>query len=679
MSDTKRMTIKKKLVISFLCFAVLMAVIGSISVYNITTMQNNVDEILERRVPVLTLVSDTHDEIDNSQVLVLKYLMTDDYLSRQQIRQEVKQSMTNADDFENQILALMTASEDRNIVNNILSSHADLEDTGTTIMDMHDTRISISDEIGTGDSGLGGQMVDKSGEMLLFTRSNELDDLCTIILDLRALEYRYLSDPLDSSEQDVLNAASTLKAEITASDMDASRKNQLITMADQNIAVFNDIVKLNEQQEENKADLATKLLEFDSASDNLHTNLDILFSQNYQKQLVIKDKVQSNIKLSIGMVALATLLVLALVMIMFGIIQNVINYIAIFGSNAKQIAKGDFMHEIEITSNDEIGDLARILTDMKEDIKGIIINIRDAALTVGSTSEELAASSEELSATTEQVSSKTQLIARGASDQAQEVEAMSRELVRLSKTTDDISMIVEEVQEFSENTNEMAKKGSMTAHEALDKLEVVKNKLGQSASYVEGLGIKSSKISNIVDVIASIADQTNLLALNAAIEAARAGEQGRGFAVVAAEVRKLAEESKNAAEQIDALIKEISEDTNQAVKYTEIGTTEAVEGIEMTNDALHLLENISEAVKESVEKIKGITTYVEAQKINTENVVHAMDKVASIVEDNLNSTEESAAATQEQTASMEELTSSAQELAQLATKLQESVSRFNVS
>ena len=256
---------------------------------------------------------------------------------------------------------------------------------------------------------------------------------------------------------------------------------------------------------------------------------------------------------------------------------------------------------------------------------------------------------------------------------------MSRELIRLSQTTEDIDRTVSEVKDFSEETDEMARDGRDMANEALAKLEVVKDKLGKSAAAVEGLGIKSSKISSIVDVITSIADQTNLLALNAAIEAARVGEQGRGFAVVASEVRNLAEESKKAAEQIDSLIKEISEDTNQAVKYTEIGTAEAAEGIEITTKALHSLEKISQAVSESAERIKGITSIVDSQKTNTDNVVNAMDKVASIVEDNLNSTEESAAATQQQTASMEELTSATQELAHLANRLQESVSRFKVS
>jgi len=669
------MTIKKILLLSFLAFAILMAIIGSISVYNIIAMQDSVDQILEVRVPLLSKISDAQHEIDASYGLTLQYLLTEDYSTRQQDRQELQKSLNRIDELEDQITSGILSSGDQDATTHLRASSQDFERTATEIMDLHDSRITISDEINV----LKTQMVDKSNEMLSLSQQIQINDIYIGILELQASEYRYLSNPSGSNAQNIQNRVSLLKTDITTSNMDLASKNQLILMTDQNYALFEQIVALNEDLVETNDAITVSTFNLDTISDTMNNNLESLYFLNNQKQLTIKDKIQSNIKLSIFMVGLATLLVLALVLLLFLIIQKIIRSIAIFSTHANIIAKGDLSHEIEITSNDEIGDLANTLTNMKDDIKNIIINIRDAALTFGSTAQELAASSEELSATTEQVSSKTQFIAKGASDQAHEVESMSRELIRLSQTTVDIDRTVGEVKDFSEKTDEMARGGRDMANEALAKLEVVKAKLGESAAAVEGLGIKSSKISSIVDVITSIADQTNLLALNAAIEAARAGEQGRGFAVVASEVRNLAEESKKAAEQIDSLIKEISEDTNQAVKYTEIGTAEAAEGIEITNKALHSLEKISHAVSESAEKVKGITSIVDSQKTNTENVVNAMDKVASIVEDNLNSTEESAAATQQQTASMEELTSATQELAHLANKLQESVSRFKVS
>ena len=675
MNEAKRMTIKKILILSFLAFAGLMAIIGSISVYNIITMEDSVDQILDVCVPLLSKILDAQHEIETSYGLTLQYLLTEDYSSRQQNRQDLQKSLNRIDELEDQIASGIRSSGDQDVTNSLQASDQDFERTAIEIMDLHDSRITISDEINV----LETQMVDKSNEMLSLSQKIQINDIYIGILELEASEYRYLSNPSSSNVQNIKNRVSLLKTDITTSNTDLASKNQLTLMTDQNYALFEQIVALNEDLVEKNDAITVSTFKLDSISNTMINDLEGLYFLNNQKQLTIKDKIQSNIKLSIIMVGLATLLVIALVLLLFLIVRKIIRSIAIFSDHVNIIAKGDLSHEIEITSNDEMGDLAITLTNMKNDIKNIIINIRDAALTFGSTAQELAASSEELSATTEQVSSKTQLIAKGASDQAHEVESMSRELIRLSQTTEDIALTVGEVKDFSEKTDEMARGGRDMANDALAKLEVVKAKLGESAAAVEGLGVKSSKISSIVDVITSIADQTNLLALNAAIEAARAGEQGRGFAVVASEVRNLAEESKKAAEQIDSLIKEISEDTNQAVKYTEIGTAEAAEGIEITTKALHSLEKISQAVSESAERIKGITSIVDSQKTNTDNVVNAMDKVASIVEDNLNSTEESAAATQQQTASMEELTSATQELAHLANRLQESVSRFKVS
>ena len=675
MNEAKRMTIKKILLLSFLAFAGLMAIIGSISVYNIITMEDSVDQILDVRVPLLSEILDAQHEIETSYGLTLQYLLTEDYSSRQQNRQDLQKSLNRIDELEDQIASGIRSSGDQDVTNSLRESDQDFERTAIEIMDLHDSRITISDEINV----LETQMVDKSNEMFSLSQKIQINDIYIGILKLEASEYRYLLNPSSSNVQNIQNRVSLLKTDITTSNMDLASKNQLTLMTDQNYALFEQIVALNEDLVEKNDAITVSTFKLDSISNTMINDLEDLYFLNNQKQLTIKDKIQSNIKLSIIMVGLATLLVIALVLLLFLIVRKIIRSIAIFSDHVNIIAKGDLSHEIEITSNDEMGDLAITLTNMKNDIKNIIINIRDAALTFGSTAQELAASSEELSATTEQVSSKTQLIAKGASDQAHEVESMSRELIRLSQTTEDIALTVGEVKDFSEKTDEMARGGRDMANDALAKLEVVKAKLGESAAAVEGLGVKSSKISSIVDVITSIADQTNLLALNAAIEAARAGEQGRGFAVVASEVRNLAEESKKAAEQIDSLIKEISEDTNQAVKYTEIGTAEAAEGIEITTKALHSLEKISQAVSESAERIKGITSIVDSQKTNTDNVVNAMDKVASIVEDNLNSTEESAAATQQQTASMEELTSATQELAHLANRLQESVSRFKVS
>ena len=161
MNEAKRMTIKKILILSFLAFAGLMAIIGSISVYNIITMEDSVDQILDVRVPLLSEILDAQHEIETSYGLTLQYLLTEDYSSRQQNRQDLQKSLNRIDELEDQIASGIRSSGDQDVTNSLQASDQHFERTAIEIMDLHDSRITISDEINV----LETQMVDKSNEM----------------------------------------------------------------------------------------------------------------------------------------------------------------------------------------------------------------------------------------------------------------------------------------------------------------------------------------------------------------------------------------------------------------------------------------------------------------------------------------------------------------------------------
>ena len=677
MNNIKRITIERKLLISFLMFSVLMIIIGSISIVSIVKMQENVDEIFEIHEPFLLLITHNHILIDDSYSQTIHYLLTTNDSTRQQIRRSVSKSLSEIETIESQILLMIKS--DNYVANNLISSQNDFEEIAFRIMDLHDLHIELSNKIGSTEDGLNAQLIENIDELLLFSQSLEDDSLYKDIIALQTSEYCYMFDPSMSNAREVQDKISSIRTGIISSNLDSSTNKQFLLIIEQNDAIFKDMQNAYKQLNECETDVNGQMDQFESTLALIKQDLDSLYTSNNEVQIFIKENVQKNISLSIIMIILAFLAVLALVLIMIGIIQQIIRSIAIFTSHANHIAKGDLLHDIDITSNDEIGDLAKTFSNMNENLKTIIMNIRDAANKVGNTAQNLAAYSEDLSETTEHISSKTQLIAKGATDQAEEVESMSEELIKLSRTTDEIKDMVSEVREFTESTNKIANEGSKAAQKTLAKLEVVKKRIDMSASAVEDLGKKSHTIGKIVDVITSIADQTNLLALNASLEAARAGEQGRGFAVVATEVGNLAKKSKKSAEQIDTLISEISKETKQTVEYTTVGITEANEGIEMTANALNLFGHIPGAVNESVEKIRDITLIVDEQKANTKKVMEAMEKVAAVVNENMNSTQESAASTEEQTSSMQEMTSSAIELTQLSSELLDSVSMFKIT
>jgi methyl-accepting chemotaxis protein len=195
---------------------------------------------------------------------------------------------------------------------------------------------------------------------------------------------------------------------------------------------------------------------------------------------------------------------------------------------------------------------------------------------------------------------------------------------------------------------------------------------------VTTLGERSKEIGQIVDTISGIAGQTNLLALNAAIEAARAGEQGRGFAVVAEEVRKLAEQSQDAAKQIAVLISEIQSDTDRAVVAMEDGTREVMLGAEVVNDSGKAFQEIADMVTNVSSQIREISVSIEQMAVGSQQIVESVKEMDELSKKSSGEAQTVSAATEEQSASMEEIASSSQALAHLAMNLREAVSKFQI-
>ena len=206
----------------------------------------------------------------------------------------------------------------------------------------------------------------------------------------------------------------------------------------------------------------------------------------------------------------------------------------------------------------------------------------------------------------------------------------------------------------------------------------IEQTVNNSAQVVAKLGERSKEIGQIVDTISGIAGQTNLLALNAAIEAARAGEQGRGFAVVAEEVRKLAEQSQDAAKKIATLISEIQGDTDKAVLAMSEGTREVKIGTEVVTAAGYAFEEIEVMVTEVSNQVKEISAAVQQMASSSQQIVSSVKEIDELSKNAAGEAQTVSAATEEQSASMEEIASSSQSLAKMAQDLQEAVSKFRV-
>lgn len=377
---------------------------------------------------------------------------------------------------------------------------------------------------------------------------------------------------------------------------------------------------------------------------------------------------------------------LALVFVLVGTpfwIAGFFNYILKplrqIGNVMQAVAGGDLTMQTNFRRSDEVGVLAVQVDSVVAGLSGIASEVRGSSERVSSSAQQLSASSEEINSSAMEVSSSVQQIAQGAEVQAKKVEETSKSTQHMTESMKKAARQAESTAETSEEAATIAERGERATDEAIAKITEVQQVISHSAEAVSLLGARSAEIGKIVDVITSIADQTNLLALNAAIEAARAGESGRGFSVVAEEVRKLAEGSAKAAEQISTLIGEVCDETAKAVNAMEKGTTEVAEGATVVNKAGESLKQIIVSVREMASLAESISESLKGQLDTTVQVEEAINDIAAIVEENAAGAEETAAATEEQTACMQEITSSSQELADMALKLDESVKMFKLA
>ncbi|WP_100406047.1 methyl-accepting chemotaxis protein [Bacillus solitudinis] len=362
------------------------------------------------------------------------------------------------------------------------------------------------------------------------------------------------------------------------------------------------------------------------------------------------------------------------------IIRSINKPINIMNVRLKEIAEGegDLTQSINISSRDELGEMAKSFNQMIEKLRELIKQVGFNAEQVAAASEQLTASSEETTRATELIASTVQEVAVGTEEQAKSVRDTSKTVNELSSSLSQIAYSSEVVTTTANHTSEQAVEGNRAVTIVVTQMNDINNTVNDLSLMVKTLGTRSTQISDIIDVITGIAEQTNLLALNAAIEAARAGEHGRGFAVVADEVRKLAEQSAGSAQEISQLLSTIQKDTNKTVETMADTTNKVAEGINFVNDAGKSFGQIQESVLEVSSQIQEVTSAVKEMSVGAEQMVQSVELIAETSEVTATGTQNMSAAAEEQLAAMEEITASSSSLSKMAEDLQEKVGKFKV-
>ncbi|MBU1665672.1 MAG: methyl-accepting chemotaxis protein [Gammaproteobacteria bacterium] len=330
--------------------------------------------------------------------------------------------------------------------------------------------------------------------------------------------------------------------------------------------------------------------------------------------------------------------------------RSIMHGVASLEAAATRMAQGDLTVNVKVSGNDEFAQVAGAFNHMSNEFSGIIGEIRNAADQISDTAIHAADNSRHVAA----ASSSQEQCADNASSAAHAL------TLALAEVGENITGMVR----AADQASELARTGQKVIGEAATGIESISQSVNQTSSVIASLGSHSDVIGRIVGVIKDIADQTNLLALNAAIEAARAGEQGRGFAVVADEVRKLAERTAGATEEISSTVRTIQSETSEAVQAMESARQAVTIGVEKANEGDRAITDINQAVASLSQQIHTIDSIRARQDESSRDISQRIQEILHMAGENRMTAENSASA--------------AATLADLSTRLTTAASRFQL-
>lgn len=320
------------------------------------------------------------------------------------------------------------------------------------------------------------------------------------------------------------------------------------------------------------------------------------------------------------------------------------------GNSLNKIAAGDFTVRMNVQFDDEVGAITKATNKMAIDVSDALSVVTDSVSALASTSAEL--------------SSNAETIAAGAVEQSEQAATTASAVEEVNSTVVEVAHNAANVSNSAEEASQSVAHGHNLVEETRNMMEEIAATVSDSAATVRKLGESSEQIGQIIQVIDDIADQTNLLALNAAIEAARAGEHGRGFAVVADEVRKLAEKTVKATQEIAEMIQGIQADTGGAVAGMFEGVQQVEQGKKKAEEAKEALDVIQNNVQSVSTEVGMIARATDEQASATEMMAQSIENISRITGENSIASQETAQAVEQ--------------LSKLANELQNLINRFRI-
>ncbi len=342
-------------------------------------------------------------------------------------------------------------------------------------------------------------------------------------------------------------------------------------------------------------------------------------------------------------------------------------------------AKGDLTTKFETKRNDEFWILSSSLNKMVEGMRSLIERVATVGETVNLSANTLSATSNDILYSTKDISLAIGEIEKGVVQQAEDTE---RCLLQMSNLSDKIGVVYEntyEIEKIAKNAKSIVEEGITIIDQLNDKSSDTTKITNVIIREIEELELQSQSIESLVEVINSISEQTNLLSLNASIEAARAGEAGRGFAVVAEEIRKLADQSHAAANQINSTVEAIKTKTKGTAVSAKEAESIVASQMEALTKTIQSFEHIDEHVEKLVANLDQISEGMKGIETSKDDTLDSISNISAVSQETATSSEEVSATANNQIASVEYMNTSASALAEDAKRLEEAIQLFIIN
>ena len=351
-------------------------------------------------------------------------------------------------------------------------------------------------------------------------------------------------------------------------------------------------------------------------------------------------------------------------------------FLSQFLNVSQRVYNGDMTINLDYDTPDEFGKIAHSYNDTLGKIRNITAEIQKIADELTNSAHTMYTGVHESAQVVNSIAVSINDIAELSISQNKNVDTAASALDNIVSGVNNVADLAKQTADRASdvgNTVSQGLNGINTIAQHMDRIETM---VSSSAEQVDTLGHRSEEIGQIVETIVSISGQTNLLALNAAIEAARAGEHGRGFAVVAEEIRKLAENSQDAAQHIAELIGTIQDETKKAVDAMHHGNKGVRQGADVVKEAMGEFSQVTGMVDSMVEQMAQVADHIRQVSAQSNNVVEATSQVTNDSNKIAGETQQVSAASEEQSATMHELAGENTKLADMAKRLQEQLKVF---